>query len=42
MGRVGLGVAIAKRIVEAYGGELIFESREKKGATISARFPAKS
>ena len=38
-GKVGLGVAIAKRIVQAYGGELTYESRLGKGTTASVRLP---
>ena len=35
----GLGLGIAKRIVEAHGGELSFYTNPKKGTTFSVRFP---
>ena len=37
--RTGLGLSIAKKIVEAHGGNLTFHSREKEGATFSITLP---
>jgi signal transduction histidine kinase len=38
-GKVGLGVAIAKRLAQAYGGDVIYESRMGKGTTVCVRLP---
>lgn len=35
----GLGLAIAKRVVEAHGGEIDFESEKGEGTTFWLRFP---
>ena len=37
--KVGLGVAIAKRLAQAYGGEVVYESRVGKGTTVRIRLP---
>ena len=39
---VGLGLAMAKRIVEAHGGSIIAKNREGKGACFSIRLPMRS
>jgi signal transduction histidine kinase len=39
-GGVGLGLAIAKAIVEAHGGSLSVESEPGRGATFTASFPS--
>lgn len=36
---VGLGMSIAQRIINLHGGNVHFESRENKGATINIRLP---
>ena len=38
-GGTGLGLAISKRIAEAHGGKIIFQSDGEKGATFTLRFP---
>jgi signal transduction histidine kinase len=38
-GKVGLGAAIAKRIAQAYGGDLAYESEPGKGTTARVRLP---
>lgn len=35
----GLGLAICKGIVDAYGGEILIESRQGAGTRVSVRFP---
>lgn len=35
----GLGLAFARRVVEAHGGELTIASRRKEGTTVTFRFP---
>jgi signal transduction histidine kinase len=37
-GRIGLGVAAAKRILHAFGGEISFESQLGQGTTVICRF----
>ncbi|TDH61039.1 HAMP domain-containing histidine kinase [Dankookia rubra] len=39
-GGAGLGLPIAKRLLEAHGGELTIESMPGKGTTVVARLPA--
>jgi two-component system, NtrC family, sensor histidine kinase KinB len=39
-GSVGLGLAIAKEIVEMYGGKIWVESEVGKGTTFSFKLPA--
>ena len=41
-GGYGLGLAIAKAMVEAYGGNILAESRSGVGSTFSVRFPVSS
>jgi signal transduction histidine kinase len=36
----GLGLAISKQIVEAHGGNIWFESREKGGTAFYVKLPA--
>ena len=38
----GLGLSIAKRLVELHGGEISVESEPQKGATFSVRIPVRS
>jgi signal transduction histidine kinase len=40
-GGLGLGLFIARAIVEAHGGELAVDSRPGEGATLTARLPVK-
>jgi signal transduction histidine kinase len=35
----GLGLGIAKKIVEAHGGEIIFSPNREKGVTFDVCFP---
>jgi two-component system nitrogen regulation sensor histidine kinase NtrY len=35
----GLGLAICKGIMDAYGGEILIESKERRGTCVSVRFP---
>ena len=35
----GLGLAISKGIMDAYGGEIVIESKEGSGTRVSVRFP---
>jgi PAS domain S-box-containing protein len=35
----GLGLAISKGIMDAYGGEIVIESRQGSGTRVSVRFP---
>lgn len=35
----GLGLAISKGIMDAYGGEILIESKERSGTRVSVRFP---
>jgi PAS domain S-box-containing protein len=36
----GLGLAISKGIMDAYGGEILFESTERVGTAVRIRFPS--
>ena len=36
---VGLGLAIAKRLVEAHGGQILFENQEPQGAKVTVIMP---
>lgn len=38
-GGTGLGLGIVKKIVEAHGGDVSFQSNPEKGVTFSVRFP---
>lgn len=38
----GLGIYLAKKVVDDHGGELIFHSTEGKGSTFGFKFPLKS
>lgn len=38
----GLGIYLAKRVMDDHGGELIFHSKEGKGSTFGFKFPLKS
>jgi len=38
-GGLGLGLALARSILEAHGGKLTFRSGERKGATVRVRLP---
>ena len=40
-GGMGLGVSVAKSMVELHGGEISLESQEGKGTTITVRLPEK-
>jgi signal transduction histidine kinase len=40
LGRVGLGLTIARDVVQAYGGEIHCESREGQGTTVWFTLPA--
>jgi signal transduction histidine kinase len=35
----GVGLFLAKKVIDAHGGEIIFESKEKKGSTFGFRLP---
>ena len=37
----GIGLFLAKKIVETHGGHVIFESEEKKGSTFGFSLPSK-
>jgi len=37
----GFGLAVCKRVIEAHGGTISFESTEGKGATFTIKFPAR-
>ena len=36
----GFGLAVCKRVIEAHGGKISFESQEGKGAKFTIQFPA--
>ena len=36
----GFGLAVCKRVIEAHGGSICFESQEGKGAKFTIQFPA--
>ena len=36
----GFGLAVCKRVIEAHGGTITFESTEGKGAKFTVQFPA--
>lgn len=36
---IGLGLAIARRLVEAHGGQILFENQEPKGAKVTVIMP---
>lgn len=36
----GFGLAVCKRVIEAHGGTISFESQEGKGTTFTVKFPA--
>ncbi len=36
----GFGLAVCKRVIEAHGGAISFESQEGKGAKFTIQFPA--
>ena len=36
----GFGLAVCKRVIEAHGGTINFESQEGKGAKFTIQFPA--
>jgi signal transduction histidine kinase len=38
----GLGIYLAKRVMDDHGGEIIFESKEGKGSTFGFKLPIKS
>jgi len=37
----GFGLAVCKRVIEAHGGSICFESQEGKGSTFTIKFPAR-
>jgi two-component system sensor kinase FixL len=37
----GFGLAVCKRVIEAHGGNICFESQEGKGSTFTITFPAR-